>query len=762
MLVPADPPAEAAHRAEALLAEARRYFVEGRYAETLAFCDEAAVLFAVAEDARGAGVAANLAGSVFLERAAYEEALGRFLIAHERGEEAGDLDGVARSRTNLGLVHWRLGDLPRARADFDAALRYFEGTDDGRAFGNILNCMGLVAEDEGKPDEARAWYHRARVALEAADDPVFLANVLANLADLHETGGDTATAWAYAEASLALRTANGHARGVVGSRVSLARLALARGDAARAAREVAAGLEGAVGLGLRKQHADLLELGARIVAAAGAWERAYRLRGEGAELRQSLVGEELARRVAEQRARLDVREARRLVEVRDRENDLLRAANAAAEAASRAKSTFVAVMSHEIRTPLTTTLGAMELLRATTLAPRQRELVDAAQGSARTLLALVEDVLDLSRIEAGRLDLDIRPMDLSALLEPLVAGVRVSTEEKGLRFVVARAPDLRVRGLGDPERLVQVLLNLLTNAVKFTAQGEVRLEVDNGGATGDDDATVRFTVADTGIGIVPEMVERIFEPFVQADSSMTRRYGGTGLGLSIARRLTEAMGGTLDVVSASGAGATFTFTVPFPRDPAPLDALTEAAPPTPRAPPGLRVLFVEDDDLVAEILGAMLLHLGCVATRATCGADALARVDATPFPLVFMDVHMPGMDGFALATELRARHGAAMRLVGLSGAATPSDGARARGAGMDDYLTKPVTLDRLRAALAAHGPGARSGTGADGAPGGPANEAPRTRCADYWLAVAGAVDALPGAASGSTGGSPGASGAGGV
>jgi CheY-like chemotaxis protein len=299
----------------------------------------------------------------------------------------------------------------------------------------------------------------------------------------------------------------------------------------------------------------------------------------------------------------------------------------------------------------------------------------------------VERVLDLSRIEAGRLELDVRPLDVEGLIASLSAAIRPRAAAAGVRFRVDRAPRVPERGLADPDRLRQILLTLLENAVKFTTVGEVLFRVAPA------PAGIRFAVTDTGIGIAPDVLPRLFTPFTQADSSTTRPYGGTGLGLSIAQRLAAAMGGRLEVVSTLGTGSTFSLTVPFP--PAPPPASARAAPAA-----ELPVLLVDDDDEIADLLRAMLEHLGCRVTRAASGEEALALAREGDFPLVFMDVHMPRMDGFELATRLRAAPAKQRRLYGLSGAATAADRARGLAAGMDDYLTKPVTLDRLRLAVA--------------------------------------------------------------
>ena len=673
-----------------LLGSGRTAFQAGRYAATVAAAEAASELYAAARDPRGRAEASNLIGCVELERGDYKRAAELFVQAHERFAECADESGMARTRSNLGLVHWRIHDLPRAREDFLAVLPVFEAANDARGIGNTLNSLGLVCDEEGDRGAAIALYRRALPFVESAGDQVFTANVLANLADAQEALGDLDSAWAEAERAFALRASADHRRGVVGSRVSLARLALARGDSRRARAEIREGLALAALMGLRKQEADLVDLSARERAAEGAWEAAYGLLARASALKRTLGDEELTHHVANLRARLDVQEATRVAEARRLENDALRTAKQAAEAASRAKSEFVAVVSHEIRSPLTTVVGAMELLRDTSLDTRQRQLLDLASASTRALLGVVEDVLDLSRIEAGRLTTSHDEIDMDELLEQLRGVLGQRAEPKGLAFTLERAPNVPAFGLGDFARLRQVLVNLLVNGVKFTHRGSIglRVEADPGGLV--------FTVTDTGIGISPEVLPHVFDPFVQADSSTTRRYGGAGLGLFIARQIVQAMGGTLAATSTLGRGSEFRVAVPFPPVPARSRPLPE---PTAPVRSGARVLVVDDDPGVAFVVVALLEHIGCTVRHVSTAAAALEAARQAQWTLVMLDVHMPEVDGYTLAGMLRAEHGPGLRLVGLSGAASAEDRAKALESGMDLYLTKPVTLAALRALL---------------------------------------------------------------
>jgi signal transduction histidine kinase len=385
--------------------------------------------------------------------------------------------------------------------------------------------------------------------------------------------------------------------------------------------------------------------------------------------------------------------------VEQRTVDLVRARDAADQAA-RAKASFLANMSHEIRTPMNGIIGMTELTLRTETTPLQRQYLSKIQDSGNSLLRIINDILDFSKVDAGKLTLESYPFALDEVLRKVVQIVAPTADLKGLELIADRAADVPNLLVGDPVRLEQVLLNLMSNAVKFTLTGQVSIRVELAKRT-PRRLRIRFAVRDTGIGMGASEMRGLFQPFSQCDESMARRFGGTGLGLAISKRLVELMGGHIAVESAPGQGSTFTFTARFGHDaadPRVLPAPSQVATPSVA---GARVLVVEDNEINRIVASELLSAVGIVVSTADTGADALVRVrSGERFDLVFMDVQMPDMDGFEATRSLRALpSGKTLKIVAMTAHAMAGDRERCLAAGMDDYISKPVSPADLEACL---------------------------------------------------------------
>ena len=383
----------------------------------------------------------------------------------------------------------------------------------------------------------------------------------------------------------------------------------------------------------------------------------------------------------------------------------LREAHAAAEAANAAKSEFLAHMSHEIRTPMNAVLGLAQVLEREPLPGNQREMVQRIRSAGQSLLAILNDVLDLSKIEAGQLRLEPRPFELGALLANLDSLMGEAARSKGLALRITPPPLPPGPLVGDGLRLEQILLNLTGNAIKFTEHGEVAVSVHalDGGADG---VRLRFEVTDTGIGIAPDALTRLFTPFTQADAGIGRRFGGTGLGLSICKRLVELMGGSIGADSQPGAGSTFHFELPFQRGQAePGSSATAPAPAAPRGPrlTGAHLLVVDDSAMNRDLVERALALEGATATLAADGQQALECLRNKPdgFDAVLMDVQMPVMDGLTTTRKVRTELGlAGLPIIAFTAGVRDDQQAEARQAGANDVLPKPMDLDQMAALLA--------------------------------------------------------------
>lgn len=386
---------------------------------------------------------------------------------------------------------------------------------------------------------------------------------------------------------------------------------------------------------------------------------------------------------------------------RNQAEKALVAARDAADSANRAKGDFLAMMSHEIRTPMNGIIGMAQLLEGTELGAEQQQYVGTIRSSSESLLAIINDILDYSKIEAKKLRLERTHFYLGRLVEDISRLFAFSARDKNLEFRTSMAPGIPDSLFGDPVRLRQILVNLIGNALKFTQQGYVELRIRELEDTGEK-IRLHFSVVDTGIGIPADKLDHVFSPFEQADMSTTRRFGGTGLGLSICRMLCELMAGEIGVYSQEGTGSEFWFTATLERanHQALEKTLTCDVAMNVSVAPTSQILVVEDNQVNVLVISKLLKKLGATQIMvAHDGEEALSCCAKDAYDLILMDTHMPIMDGLAATRVLRER-GIKTRIIGVSADAMADDRETALASGMDDYITKPVSIESLRDAIA--------------------------------------------------------------
>lgn len=646
----------------------------GQYEEAL----EVAADLSGRSEPMAAGQGANLEGSVRLQQGDYSGAFDAFHLALSILPQE-EVPVRARVENNLGLLSARIGQLEGAAEHYTRAAEAFEALDLPKLRGHVLANLGIVQAEAGDLDGARETYMLADELL--ADHAASRSNVLGSLADLGIQAGRFRDAEVLLAEALRLRERLGQGRQLCVGNMAMALALLGQNRVSEARVFLEKGQALAESMAIEESRADGLSIESKILAAEGDFEGAYERQLQVAGLRDVLRKDELQRRVVAAQSRTVLEEARRDAERRRIEAEQLRDARDAAEAALRARAAFVATTSHELRGPLTAVLGSCELLALRMTEPEHRELVQLALTSAELLKTVVGDVLELSRLDAGRVELREQAIDLRELVLQTCQMAELGGDVPVRLLVADGVPELvRI----DAARVRQILLNLVSNGVKYTAEGEVSVVV---AARGD---VLRFDVIDTGPGVPEGFVDKLFEPFTRARTSHVRSRGGTGLGLSICRRLAEAMGGRALLVSTSPAGSHFAAELPL-RKAEPGGGARQTWEPVER----MVVLLVEDDLTVARVVVSMLGVLGHEVEHVENAEEAHGRLEGSLPDLVISDHRMPGQTGLELAQRW-AKH---VRFMLLSGETSRTLADQASACGVERVIAKPVRLDTLRWAI---------------------------------------------------------------
>ncbi len=694
------------------------YMHQLQFAEALSHLKHSLRLREEIGDRRGIADSCTYIGAAYLNQNNDPEALLQHFKALKIREEIGDKEGLASSYESIGMVYRRQANYPEALANFFACLKIREDTrgpgsqmEDKPGIAAVHNMIGVIYTLQGNYPSAS--FH-LDISLQLNKEIGFkegIARALHNLGRIHYEQKDYPKALSDSLAGLKILEEVKSRLGICGSTIFLGKIHTALKEYGTASAYLDRGLKLANEINSKSQRKEALESWYELKKAEGDAVAALSFHEQFREAEKELMNEESIKKITGLQFSYQIDKKEQEVVFERKKKEALQEANELlaqqkkeaefqqqrAEQSERSKQMFLANMSHEIRTPLNAIMGVTNLLLSSAQNNKNHSYLQAVKHSSDSLLVVINDILDLSKIEAGKLILEDTPFNLKHQLEMLAQMFELKVDEKNLPLYVdweAGIPEILT---GDQNRLNQVLINLLGNAFKFTHKGKVSLAVKSQGRN-----KYRFSVTDTGIGIAPEKLEAIFENFNQADTSTTRQYGGTGLGLTISKQLVELMGGHITVKSKPGKGSEFSFTITL--KPGKADSLSSVENKKPGKPAkdlaGLKILLAEDNEynqIVAVEMLKKLIHKPVIAVANT-GKEVIQQLKKNNYDIIFMDIHMPVMDGYETTRQIRKGFSGKKKsipIVALTASVLKTDPDSCLQCGMNGYVNKPFLPEEL-------------------------------------------------------------------